>query len=82
MGRASVQALVSSLPQGKTVCVIVCEKQAAHAMVLAVHDLMLCALLQTSDDVLHHPSHHSLLSLNNPFIIAGDRFREMYYWDR
>ena len=27
------------------------------------------------------PEKHSLLVLPNPAVIAGDRFREVYYWD-
>ncbi len=27
------------------------------------------------------PLAHTLLPLPNPFLIPGDRFREMYYWD-
>ena len=27
------------------------------------------------------PDEHSLLVLPNPAVVAGDRFREVYYWD-
>lgn len=36
---------------------------------------------QVSDDVLAHPERHSLLPLPHPFVVPGDRFREVYYWD-
>ena len=35
-----------------------------------------------SSKVTKHPNRHSLLPLkHSQMIIAGDRFREMYYWD-
>lgn len=27
------------------------------------------------------PTRHSLLTLPEPGVVAGDRFREIYYWD-
>ena len=32
-------------------------------------------------DAATHPEQHTLLPLPNPFVIPGDRFREVYYWD-
>jgi hypothetical protein len=37
---------------------------------------------QVSPHVTCAPAHHTLLALPHPFIIAGDRFRECYHWDR
>ncbi len=36
---------------------------------------------QVSADVIARPQNHSMLPLPHPFIIPGDRFREVYYWD-
>ncbi|KAJ8676034.1 hypothetical protein QAD02_011820 [Eretmocerus hayati] len=33
------------------------------------------------DDVRDHPERHSLIYVDNPFVIPGGRFREFYYWD-
>lgn len=33
------------------------------------------------DDVKIHPERYSLFYLENPFIVPGGRFREIYYWD-
>lgn len=38
-------------------------------------------LLQADPSVAETPEKHSLLPLPNPAIVAGDRFRETYYWD-
>ncbi|EFN81352.1 trehalase [Harpegnathos saltator] len=32
-------------------------------------------------NVTAHPQRHSLISVNNTFIIPGGRFKEFYYWD-
>ncbi|XP_012269017.2 trehalase-like [Athalia rosae] len=32
-------------------------------------------------EVAEHPKRHSLIYLNNPFVVPGGRFRESYYWD-
>ena len=32
-------------------------------------------------DVKEHPSRYSLVYLEQPFIVPGGRFRELYYWD-
>ncbi|KAK4536588.1 hypothetical protein CDCA_CDCA09G2613 [Cyanidium caldarium] len=36
---------------------------------------------QTSPAVLDEPQRYSLLPMRYPFIVAGGRFRECYYWD-
>ncbi|XP_065920770.1 trehalase-like isoform X2 [Dysidea avara] len=36
---------------------------------------------QLSPDVHANPQRHSLLPVPNPFIVAGGRFSEFYYWD-
>lgn len=36
---------------------------------------------RVSKEVLSDPERFSLLSVPNPFIIPGGRFREIYYWD-
>ncbi|GAB1865733.1 Trehalase [Camponotus japonicus] len=33
------------------------------------------------DDVMIHPQRHSLIYVNNTFIVPGGRFKEFYYWD-
>lgn len=35
---------------------------------------------QLSPDVHAHPQRHSLIPVPNPFIVAGGRFSEYYYW--
>ena len=35
---------------------------------------------QLSPDVSVNPKRHSLLTVPNPFIVAGGRFSEFYYW--
>lgn len=37
--------------------------------------------LQENGSVTQTPDQHSLLPLPDHFVIAGDRFREEYYWD-
>jgi len=32
-------------------------------------------------DVTRDPDRHSLVPLKRPFVVAGGRFRELYYWD-
>ena len=39
------------------------------------------AWLQASASVAEEPGKHSLLTLPHPAVVAGDRFREVYYWD-
>ena len=31
--------------------------------------------------MVESPEQHSLLTLPDPGVVAGDRFREVYYWD-
>lgn len=35
---------------------------------------------QLSPDVHAYPQRHSLIPVPNPFIVAGGRFSEYYYW--
>lgn len=51
----------------------------AWLLIQGVH--LLTTPMQVSDDVLAHPERHSLLPLPHPFVVPGDRFREVYYWD-
>lgn len=37
--------------------------------------------MQENESVTAEPEKHSLLILPNPSVVAGDRFREIYYWD-
>ena len=37
--------------------------------------------MQENASVAENPEQHSLLTLPNPGVVAGDRFREVYYWD-
>lgn len=37
--------------------------------------------LQEKSSVAEEPGRHSLLELPFPAVVAGDRFREVYYWD-
>jgi alpha,alpha-trehalase len=46
-----------------------------------VYNLWKTLSRQVTHDVRQHPDRHSVLCMPYPFIIAGDRFRETYYWD-
>ena len=58
---------------------------------LISHFLFLCSgcllpifpsfLPQIAKNVSQFPSRHTLLPVQNPFIVPGGRFREYYYWD-
>lgn len=37
--------------------------------------------VQENASVVDEPEKHSLLILPYPAVVAGDRFREVYYWD-
>lgn len=37
--------------------------------------------MQESGSVQAAPQQHSLLTIPSPGVVAGDRFREVYYWD-
>lgn len=37
--------------------------------------------MQSNESVAVEPARHSLLILPYPAVVAGDRFREIYYWD-
>lgn len=39
------------------------------------------AWVQENASVVEDPEKHSLLTLPYPAVVAGDRFREVYYWD-
>ncbi len=39
------------------------------------------ANVQVTAQTKAEPELHTLLPLPNPFVIPGDRFREIYYWD-
>ena len=38
-------------------------------------------LSQIKAEVEENPDQYSLIYMENPFIVPGGRFREMYYWD-
>lgn len=38
-------------------------------------------LLQENSCLLKEPEKHTLLLLPKPFVVPGERFRELYYWD-
>ncbi|GAX83830.1 hypothetical protein CEUSTIGMA_g11254.t1 [Chlamydomonas eustigma] len=48
---------------------------------LEVHKLWQVLYREVSTSVHHHPQNHTMLPLPRPFVIPGDRFREVYYWD-
>lgn len=53
----------------------------ARAWGLEVHELWKNLSRKVSNRVLEEPDFHTLLPLENPVIIPGSRFREVYYWD-
>lgn len=48
---------------------------------LTVHQIWPQLSRTEAANVSQQPEQHSLLALPQPFVIAGDRFREQYYWD-
>jgi len=46
-----------------------------------VHALWKGLVRRPVRDVLDHPQRHTLLWTPHPFVVAGGRFRESYYWD-
>lgn len=45
------------------------------------HHADAAAHVQENASVVESPEQHSLLTLPDPGVVAGDRFREVYYWD-
>ncbi|KAL0331721.1 UNVERIFIED_CONTAM: Trehalase [Sesamum angustifolium] len=52
-----------------------------RAWALEVHSLWKNLSRKVSGQVLEKPDFYTLLPLENPVIIPGSRFREVYYWD-
>ncbi|XP_009782059.1 probable trehalase [Nicotiana sylvestris] len=52
-----------------------------RAWALKVHSLWKNLSRKVSDKVLEKPELYTLIPLKNPVIIAGSRYREVYYWD-
>lgn len=52
-----------------------------RAWALEVHELWKNLSRKVSGRVLEKPEFHTLLPLENPVMIPGSRFREVYYWD-
>ncbi|KAL8505396.1 hypothetical protein ACS0TY_016580 [Phlomoides rotata] len=52
-----------------------------RAWALEVHNLWKNLSRKVSGRVIQEPEFHTLLPLENPVIIPGSRFREVYYWD-
>ncbi|KAL0313316.1 UNVERIFIED_CONTAM: Trehalase [Sesamum radiatum] len=52
-----------------------------RAWALEVHNLWKNLSRKVSGQVLEKPDFYTLLPLENPVIIPGSRFREVYYWD-
>ncbi|XP_047945687.1 probable trehalase [Salvia hispanica] len=57
------------------------ESPEVRAWALEVHSLWKNLCRKVSGRVLEKPEFHTLLPLENPVIIPGSRFREVYYWD-
>lgn len=57
------------------------ENQEMRDWALEVHSLWKNLSRKVADRVLERPDLHTLLPLQNPVIIPGSRFREVYYWD-
>lgn len=54
---------------------------AARTWGLQVHSLWPSLTRLVSPDVEREPDRHTLLPLRHPFVVPGERFREVYYWD-
>lgn len=48
---------------------------------LKVHSLWPSLTRLVSPAVEREPDQHTLLPLKYPFLVPGERFREVYYWD-
>lgn len=57
------------------------ESPEVRAWALEVHSLWKNLSRKVSKRVEDRPELHTLLSLPNPVMIPGSRFREVYYWD-
>jgi alpha,alpha-trehalase len=57
------------------------QNQQVRKWALQIHALWLILARQTAATVEKQPDQHTLLPVPQPFIIPGDRFREVYYWD-
>jgi alpha,alpha-trehalase len=57
------------------------QNQQVRKWALQIHALWLILARQTAATVAKQPDQHTLLPVPQPFIIPGDRFREVYYWD-
>lgn len=57
------------------------QNQQVRKWALQIHALWLILARQTAAIVEKQPDQHTLLPVPQPFIIPGDRFREVYYWD-
>jgi hypothetical protein len=53
----------------------------ARRWALKIHSLWLLLARQVADCVKEEPNQHTLLPLQHPVIVPGERFREVYYWD-
>ncbi|KAG0555208.1 hypothetical protein KC19_12G152100 [Ceratodon purpureus] len=57
------------------------QNAAARAWGLKVHSLWPSLTRLVSPEVERQPDRHTLLPLQHPFVVPGERFREVYYWD-
>lgn len=57
------------------------QNAAARAWGLEVHSLWPSLTRLVSPEVERQPDRHTLLPLLHPFVVPGERFREVYYWD-
>lgn len=57
------------------------ENPIVRAWALEVHSLWKNLSRRVSDSVKDHPEMHTLLTLPEPVVVPGSRFREVYYWD-
>lgn len=57
------------------------KSQEVRAWALEVHGLWKNLSRKVSNRVFEKPEFHTLLPLENPVVIPGSRFREVYYWD-
>ncbi|CAK9233574.1 unnamed protein product [Sphagnum troendelagicum] len=58
----------------------VCNPE-ARRWALKIHSLWLLLARRVADCVKEKPNQHTLLPLQHPVIVPGERFREVYYWD-
>jgi len=57
------------------------RNETLRAFAESVHAIWPALSRRVKASVFAHPERHTLLPLPRPFVVAGGRFRELYFWD-